>query len=122
MATLRLLLIEDSERDAALLQLFLRRARVDAQLTRIETEQQLHEELGRGPWDAVVSDFNLPQFSADDALRIVRAAGVTAPFFVSSGARDDASAARLGAAGSSGFFEKSEMAKLVAAISEVSSG
>jgi DNA-binding NtrC family response regulator len=115
---IRLLLIEDTERDAALLQLFLRRAGFDSKMTRIETEVELREELSREKWDVIVSDVHLPRFSAQQALGVLREAGISMPFFAYSGAIDEATAAQLHAAGAAGYFDKTQTAKLVAAISE----
>ena len=71
--TLRVLLIEDSEFDAMLLTRMLRKGGYDLQDERIETADELQEALKR-PWDVVIADYNLPQFSAPDALEIIQKA------------------------------------------------
>jgi CheY-like chemotaxis protein len=82
---LRVLLVEDSERDAALLKLYLRRGGYDAQVHRVDTPAELNAQLQAGPWDIVVSDFNLPGFDAFAAVKAVRESGGDIPFVVLSG-------------------------------------
>jgi phosphoserine phosphatase RsbU/P len=79
---LRLLLVEDSERDAALLALYLRRGGYDAEIRRVETRDDLREQLRNGKWDIVVSDFNLPGFDAFAAMEDLRDSGKALPFVV----------------------------------------
>lgn len=82
---LRVLLVEDSERDAALLKLYLRRGGYDAHVQRVDTRPELHAQLQAGPWDIVVSDFNLPGFDAFAAVKAVKESGGDIPFVVLSG-------------------------------------
>ena len=79
---LKVLLVEDSERDAALLALYLRRGGYDAEVRRVETRLDLKYQLDTGRWDIVVSDFNLPGFDAFGAMEIVRESGQSLPFVV----------------------------------------
>ena len=82
---LRVLLVEDSERDAALLKLFLRRGGYDADVHRVETRAELNAKLEDGAFDLVVSDFNLPAFDAFAARKAVQESGRDLPFIVLSG-------------------------------------
>jgi DNA-binding response OmpR family regulator len=79
---LRVLLVEDTERDAALLQLYLRRGGFEPVITRVETRIDLKHRLATEPWDVVVSDFNLPGFDAFAAMKVVQESGVQVPFIV----------------------------------------
>ncbi len=79
---LKMLLVEDSERDAALLRLYLRRGGYEADVRRVDTREELRSELRNGQWDIVVSDFNLPGFDAFGAMADLRASGRTIPFVV----------------------------------------
>lgn len=72
---LSVLLVEDSERDAALFKLYLRRGGYDADVHRVETRAELAAQLQGGPWDIVVSDFNLPGFDAFAARDVVLESG-----------------------------------------------
>src|SRR6185436_16943665 len=87
---LRVLLIEDSERDAALLKLYLKRGGYDATVERIETAEDMTAKLAGGDWDVIVSDVNLPRFGARAALDVVQASGKKVPVIVVSGEVDPA--------------------------------
>src|SRR5262245_23997098 len=82
---LRLLLVEDSERDAALLMRELRRGGYELDIQRVETEENMRAALAQRPWDFVISDYNLPQFSAFAALSTLQATGLDLPFIIVSG-------------------------------------
>src|SRR3712207_4127771 len=84
-APLEVLLIEDSERDTALIKLYLRRGGYDANVHRVETREELVAQLQASSWDVVISDFNLPGFDAFAARRIVQESGRELPFIVLSG-------------------------------------
>jgi phosphoserine phosphatase RsbU/P len=82
---LKMLLVEDSERDAALLMLYLRRGGYAAEVRRVDTREELRSQLQQGQWDIVVSDFNLPGFDAFAAMADLQASGRSIPFVVLSG-------------------------------------
>ena len=74
---LRVLIIEDYEEDAVLLQRHLVRAGYAADARRVETAAQLQEALTDAkPWDLVIADYTLPSFGARDALALIQATGV----------------------------------------------
>ena len=82
---LRLLLIEDSEDDAALLLRELRRGNFDLQFERVEESAALESAFEKQNWDLIISDFSLPHFSGTDALRLLRSKGCEKPFIFVSG-------------------------------------
>jgi two-component system, cell cycle sensor histidine kinase and response regulator CckA len=82
---IRLLLIEDSPEDEALILRQLDKGGLEVAHERIQTEQELKERLEDGRWDAVISDFNLPQLDAFAALEVLKASGLDLPFIVVSG-------------------------------------
>jgi PAS domain S-box-containing protein len=82
---LRILLLEDSETDADVLALELRRAGFAPQTTRVESQEAFSQALGEGTWDLLVADYNLPSFSGLDALAIYKQSGLDVPFFLVSG-------------------------------------
>jgi CheY-like chemotaxis protein len=96
---LRVLLVEDSERDAALLKLYLRRGGYDAAVHRVDTRSELDGQLQSGQWDLVISDFNLPGFDAFAAMQAVKDSGLQIPFVVISGEFHPAALERITAAG-----------------------
>ena len=82
---LRVLMIEDSEDDAALLLRELRRGGYDVVSERVDLPDTLNFALDAKTWDLVVSDFSMPHFSGMDALRLLRATGSELPFIFVSG-------------------------------------
>jgi CheY-like chemotaxis protein len=114
---LRVLLVEDSERDAALFKLYLRRGGYDADVHRVETRAELAAQLQAGPWDIVVSDFNLPGFNAFAARDVLLESGLDLPFVVLSADFSPTMTEQITAAGIR-YVCKYEMRKVVAVIDE----
>jgi CheY-like chemotaxis protein len=115
---LRVLLVEDSERDAALLLLYLRRSTYQPVIERVETAAEMEARLQSGPFDVVISDMNLPRFNAASALKLLRDSGSTIPFLVLSGDIDEQVAKELFSAGATRYLLKDRMADVVAAIDQ----
>lgn len=75
---LKVLHIEDSEEDHALVAVHLQRAGIEADMRRISTEAELSDALFED-WDLILCDYNLPGYSGMAALDKVRALGCTRP-------------------------------------------
>ena len=114
----RLLLVEDSDLDAAHLQLELRRGGFRPEITRVQTAEELEHELPRQSWDAIICDYSLPRFSAPEALRIVQAHGADLPFIVVSGAIGEETAVEMMRAGAHDYLLKDRLARLPAALDQ----
>lgn len=114
--TLRLLIIEDSEDDALLLARELGKGGLDPAFERVETPDGLAAALDAGTWDAVISDYNMPEFSGLDALRIVQAKGLDLPFILVSGVIGEEQAVEAMKAGAHDFILKGRFARLVPAL------
>ena len=115
---LRVLLVEDSERDAALLLLYLRRAGYEPTLARVETGPEMQIRLDESDWDVVISDLNLPSFDAPAALELLRQTGRNIPFIVLSGEVDEDVAKKILSAGAMKYIVKGQMKQVLAAIEE----
>src|SRR5262245_53620779 len=85
MTPLRLLQVEDTEDDAALVQLALMRAGYAVAARRVDTAEALRHELDNAEWDIVIADYTMPGFSGTKALAIVRAEHPDLPFIFVSG-------------------------------------
>ena len=115
--TLRVLLIEDYEEDALLLERFLARAGYAVALRRIETAAQLREALqDPDSIDLVLADYTLPSFGARDALAIMQQSGVDVPFMIVSGTIDEVSAVNAMRAGAHDYVLKGHLDRLLPAI------
>jgi signal transduction histidine kinase len=112
---LRVLLVEDSEDDGALIARELRRGDYAPLIRRVETEADMRAALG-DPWDIVISDYALPRFSGPAALALLRASGLDIPFIVVSGAIGEEVAVASMRAGAHDYLMKDNLARLVPAI------
>lgn len=113
---LRVLLIEDSPDDADLVLIELIQAGLDNLSKRVETEEAMRAAMADGKWDVVISDFNLPNFSAHKALAVLRESGADIPFIIVSGCIGEENAIALMKEGASDFVMKDKLARLVPAI------
>lgn len=112
---LRVLHLEDSVLDHELAATQLRRSGLDVEMRRIETAAELRAALAE-PWDAVLSDFNLPGFSGLDALEMVRAGVQALPFILLSGEIGEDTAVQAMRHGASDYLLKHNMARLAPAM------
>ena len=78
---LRLLIIEDSEDDALLLERELTKNGYGLERERVDTPEAMKSALAAKTWDVIISDFIMPHFSGLEALRLVRESGCDLPFF-----------------------------------------
>jgi signal transduction histidine kinase len=112
---LRVLHLEDSELDHDLVLAQLLRGGLRVELHRVETRAEFERALDQ-PWDAIVSDFNLPGFSGIDALQIVRARDAAIPFILVSGEIGEDRAVAAMRSGASDYLLKSHLARLAPAL------
>jgi PAS domain S-box-containing protein len=114
---LRVLLIEDYEEDALLLERFLSRAGYAVQARRIQTSDELRGALAEpDSIDLVLADYTLPSFGARDALAIIQEIGVEIPFIIVSGTIDEVSAVNAMRAGAHDYVLKGHLDRLLPAI------
>jgi len=106
------LMVEDSENDAELLLLELRRQGFAPASTRVDSGRALRKELTRGGWDIVISDHNMPSFTGDEALKLVKEYAPDLPFIVVSGTRGEEHAVDAMRAGASDFIVKTRLHRL----------
>jgi PAS domain S-box-containing protein len=114
--SLRVLLVEDTEDDSILLLRELASHGYVIDHVRVDTGDDLRAALAAGPWDLVVSDYSMPQFTGLDALRIVKASGTDAPFLIVSGTIGEEVAVEALKSGAQDFLVKGRLARLVPAI------
>ena len=116
MKSLRVLLVEDSEDDALLVMVALRRGGYAPTLTRVESGEALRTALAHPPWDVVISDYALPSFNGLEALRIVRAHDADLPFVLVSGTIGEERAVEALKSGAGDFVTKQNLSRLAPAI------
>src|SRR5258706_423243 len=116
MSAMRLLHVEDSADDAELVRHALEGAPFPFTLTRVDNEVRYREELASAPPDAIICDYNLPGFSAERALEIVRASDLDVPFLVVSHHLGETEAVVAMQNGASDYLPKRNLGRLPKAI------
>ncbi|MCY1040621.1 ATP-binding protein [Corallococcus sp. bb12-1] len=116
MTSFRLLLVEDSANDAALVTEALTQAGYRPTTHRVETLDALREALSTDAWDLVLCDYRLPRFSALDVLGVLQALGRDVPLIVLSSLLSEEQAVTLMKAGARDCFSKDRMARLGPAV------
>ena len=109
----RVLLLEDSELDAALIEDELRRGRVEFTLTRVETRTGFLEALHHFRPAVIFADCKLPAFSGVEALEIARNDAPHVPFVFVSGTVGEEAAVELLKAGATDFVLKDGLVRLI---------
>jgi CheY-like chemotaxis protein len=80
-----LLHLEDDSNDAELIKFHLRSKRFDCVITWVKSSAEFIEALETGTFDLVLSDYRMPGFTGDDALRVVRTGHTHLPFIMLTG-------------------------------------
>ncbi|MCL2655844.1 MAG: response regulator [Betaproteobacteria bacterium] len=113
---LSLLIVEDNENDALLLIDRFRRAGYEVSWHRVQTAEALLGALQERRWDVVLSDYQLPGFSGDAALELVKSHGQDIPFFLVSGIVDEETASAAMRAGAQDYLSKDRLDRLIPAV------
>jgi PAS domain S-box-containing protein len=113
---LRVLLVEDSENDAALLELALEKAGYQARCERVDTIQGLDAALQGREWDVIIADYVMPAFDGLSALALVKSRGLDLPFIIVSGHITDDTAVAAMKAGAHDYVMKDNLARLGPAV------
>ena len=106
------LMVEDNEDDARLLQMELSREGFHPDVTRVDTSEDLKSALSERRFDVVISDHNMPGFSGDEALAMVKRFNPDLPFIVVSGTRGEEHAVEAMRAGADDFIVKTRLHRL----------
>ena len=113
---LSVLLVEDSESDAALIQRVLERSGQAVRLERVDDAADMRAALAKGAWDAIICDHALPRFDAHAALKLLHEMGFDIPFLVVSGAIGEDVAVGLMKLGAHDYLMKDNLARLPVAM------
>jgi PAS domain S-box-containing protein len=114
---LKVLLVEDNEDDALLLERHLRRNGFAPEVVCVETKEQMLAALGSAERpDVVLADYNLPLFSGPAALQLLRSVGGDIPFLMMSGAVSEETAVESMRAGAQDYIGKQNLARLIPAL------
>src|ERR1043166_4128781 len=103
---LRVLIIEDSEPDAFLLQRALQRGGFAAECERVCTADAMGAALEKHRWDLILADHSMPQFSAPEALELLKQKNLDLPFIIVSGHIEEETAVASMNAGAHDYIMK----------------
>ena len=112
---IRVLQLEDSLSDAMLVLELMREGGFDCEAERVDTEAAFVAALAR-PWDVILSDYKLPQFSGLRALDLVKERGLATPVIIISGVLGDEMSAASKRHGAADFISRDRMARLPEAV------
>lgn len=113
---LQLLLVEDSEDDAILVQRELRRGGLTFACWRVDTPEGLDEALHDQVWDVIITDHNLPRFNSKEVLDRVREARLECPVIIVSGTIGEEAAVAAMKSGAQDYIMKDNLTRLVPAL------
>ena|GEM_PF-1807446 len=113
---IRILLAEDSEDDALLLEDVIKKGGYAPEMRRVEDPEAMVAALEDGGWDMVLCDYAMPSFNGLDALNLLKNSGHDLPFIIVSGAIGEETAVGLMKDGAHDYVFKGNLARLVPVI------
>ena len=113
---LKILMVEYSEEDADQVLHILAQGGFQSDCLRVTTVVDLNDALLTRDWDVVLSDYDLPQFNAQDVLQAIRSQGLDIPLIIVSSHVGEEAAEHIMALGAYDFVLKKNLARLVPAI------
>jgi PAS domain S-box-containing protein len=113
---LRVLIVEDVASDAKLVVHQLRKDGLVVEWSRVDNEQAYRTALEQ-PFDVILSDCKLPEFSGERAIDLLRESGLDLPLIIVSGTIGEEAAADLIRRGAADYVSKDRPARLGMAVS-----
>src|ERR1700722_11490104 len=113
---LKLLLVEDSDDDAALLLRSLRDGGFETDYRQVQTAGTMRDALSERDWDLVISDYSMPMFDGISAYAALRKSGKDIPIIFVSGTMGEDKAVEAMRLGVSDYIVKGSLKRLVPAI------
>ena len=113
---INILIVEDLIADAALIERELSRANIPFTSRRVETKEAFVRALRDFQPAVVLSDYNLPQFSGPQALRLLKETGSSAPFILVTGSLTEEVAVSCMKDGAHDYILKTSLTRLPSAV------
>jgi len=113
--TIHVLILEDTDFDAELVEYELRKAGIRFVVTRATNKEDFLEAITEESPDIILSDYSLPQFTGLEALRFVKAQGCQAPFILVTGSQTEEVAVECMKEGAADYILKSALTRLSSA-------
>ncbi|MEI6888160.1 MAG: response regulator [Bacteroidales bacterium] len=116
MTKIKLLLVEDDETDALLVIRQLKKDGFDVEHVRVKTKSDMEAQLDKGGWDIVISDYSMPGFSGQEALKLFKSRNLDIPFILVSGTVGEDLAVSIMKGGANDYMMKSALNRLGPAV------
>ena len=113
---LRVLHVEDSEDDSALVLREVERGGFAPECERVDTQAAFRDALRSKDWDVIISDYSLPAYNGLAALADTKAAGKDIPFILVSGTIGEVIAVNAMKAGAQDYVLKGSLSRLPLAV------
>jgi PAS domain S-box-containing protein len=113
---IRILHLEDAASDAELIASTLKRKGLSCSITLVETKKDFEEQLARGNFDIILSDYNLPNADGLSALKSAREKLPHTPFILVTGELSEEEAITFVTHGATDYVMKDGLIRLVPAI------
>ncbi|HEX3875567.1 MAG TPA: response regulator [Bryobacteraceae bacterium] len=113
---LNVLIVEDSEEDADLIVLELKRGGFSPQFRRVDTAEAMRRALKECAWDIVLSDFSMPQLTMLEALAIAQEQAADVPFVIVSATIGEEAAVEAMKSGAHDYILKHRLGRLAPAV------
>lgn len=113
---LRVLIVEDSKIEAKFTANLLKKNGYEVITERVETRDDMQEQLDCHDWDIVISDYQMPEFDGMQALELFQTYDLDIPFILVSGKIGEESAVDLMKMGANDYIMKGNTARLLPAI------
>jgi len=116
MNLLRVLHVEDQERDVTLITRHLSRADYEVISDRVDSPATMRTALETRDWDVILCDYSMPHFNALAALALMKEMNRDIPFIIISGTVGETVAVEAMRSGAHDYLMKGNLARLVPAI------
>ncbi len=112
----KIIMIEDSKDDALLIMHNISKEGFKPVFERVDTPESMETALNSKDWDIILSDYNMPNFSGLDALKIFKKKNLQIPFIIISGTIGEDLAIETIRKGASDYLMKDNLARLIPSI------
>lgn len=116
MRLINVLLLEDNEFDAELIELEIEQSNLPHCITRVETRSDYKQALESHHYDLILSDYSLPQFDGLQALQIAQKCAPDTPFIIVTGSLSEETAADSIKSGAWDYVVKQRLFRLTGSI------
>ncbi len=113
---IKILMVEDNPFDAELIVATLKRGGFEPVFARVDNRSDMQEALAHASWDLVTCDHSMPEFSAPEALELLKELGIEIPVIIVSGEIDLSLAVALLKKGAWDYVHKGDLDRLPVSI------